>query len=67
MSSESETPEVLTLKRMASRLGVTSLWLKRQAESGSIPGLRADNRWLFRPDVVLPVVAAMASGVRHDR
>lgn len=59
-------PDLLPLRRMAARLGVPSSWLKERAEAGQVPGLRAGNRWLFRPDVVLPVVAAMAAPVDAD-
>jgi hypothetical protein len=63
MSTELEgkpSPELLPLMRMAGRLGVPARWLKERAEAGEIPGLWAGNRWLFRPDVVIPAVAAMA-------
>ena len=53
--------DLLPLRRMAARLGVPSKWLREQAEAGDVPGLLAGNRWLFRPDVVTPIVAAMAS------
>ena len=52
--------ELLTLRRMAARLGVPSKWLREQAESGKVPGLRAGNRWLFVPDVASAAVRAMA-------
>lgn len=62
MCTESEMgPELLPLRRMAARLGVPSAWLRERAAAGDVPGLRAGNRWLFRPDVVLPTVAAMAA------
>lgn len=48
------------LRRMAARLGVTSKWLREQAEAGKIPGLRAGDRWLFIPDVASAAVRAMA-------
>jgi hypothetical protein len=53
---------LLPLRRMAARLCVPSLWLREQAELGKVPGLRAGNRWLFRPDIVGPIVAKMAEG-----
>ena len=53
--------DLLPLRRMAARLGVPSKWLREQAEAGDVPGLLAGNRWLFRPDVVAPIVAAMAA------
>ena len=61
MEDSSGVPELLTLRRMAGRLGVTAKWLKARAEAGEVPGLQADARWLFRPDVVVPAVAAMAA------
>jgi hypothetical protein len=54
--------DLLPLRRMAARLGVPSKWLREHAERGSIPALQAGNRWLFRPDVVGPIVAKMAEG-----
>ena len=54
-------PELLSLRRMAARLGVPSKWLRDRATAGDVPGLKAGNRWLFRPDVVVPAVAAMAA------
>ena len=62
MTDRSE-PELLSLRRMAARLGVPSKWLRERASAGDVPGLRAGNRWLFRPDVVVPAVAAMAAPV----
>lgn len=58
---ERESKELLPLAVMAKRLRVPSKWLKERAVDGDIPALRAGNRWLFRPDVVGPVVAAMAA------
>jgi hypothetical protein len=55
--------DLLPLRRMAARLGVPSLWLRQQAEAGKVPGLRAGNRWLFRPEVAAAAVRAMAGDV----
>jgi hypothetical protein len=66
MSVDVKPSDLLPLRRMAARLGVPCKWLKERAEAGQVPGLRAGNRWLFRPDVVLPVVAAMAAPVCAD-
>lgn len=56
--------ELLTLTRMAARLKVPPRWLRERAKAGEVPGLQAGDRWLFRPDVVFPVVAEMAAGTR---
>ena len=60
-------PEILSLRRMAARLGVTSAWLRDQAETGAVPGLRAGNRWLFAPDAVWHAVREMAEKKGGDR
>lgn len=52
--------ELLTLRRMAARLGVPSKWLREQAEIGAVPSLQAGKRFLFAPVAVRAVVAAMA-------
>ena len=46
---------------MARKLGVTTKWLRSQAESGRIPHLRADERFLFVPGVVMKVLADRAA------
>lgn len=53
---------LLSLRRMAARLGVPSRWLREQAEAKKVPGLRAGNRWLFVPDAAEAAVQAMAKG-----
>jgi|LakMenEpi03Aug12_release.lakeMendotaPanAssembly.Ray.scaffolds.fasta_scaffold3717813_1 hypothetical protein len=59
--SRDTSPEIITLRRMAARLGVTSVWLREQAEAGTVPGLRAGRRWLFSPAAVVAAVATMAT------
>ena len=61
--SSGDCEKLLPLGRMAARLGVSSRWLKERAESGSVPGLKAGNRWLFRADVVVPIVFCLAKGL----
>ncbi|MFM2014429.1 MAG: hypothetical protein RLZZ396_3213 [Planctomycetota bacterium] len=58
--SKSDGGELLPLRRMAARLGVPSRWLKEQAENGTVPSLKAGKRFLFAPNAVRTVVAAMA-------
>lgn len=62
--------ELLSLGRMARRLGVTRQWLRDAAEAGHVPCLRAGTRYLFSAAAVIEAVAAMAAnpskGVRHD-
>ena len=53
--------ELLTLNRMAHKLGVTSTWLKRQAESGKVPCLKADKKYLFNADAVIKILTAEAA------
>lgn len=56
-----EPDPVLSLPRMARRLGVTSRWLRAEADAGRIPCLRAGSRYLFAPVAVETAVAAMAA------
>ena len=59
------TERVLNLPRMARRLGVTQTWLRREAQAGRVPALRADSRLLFEPEAVENAVARRAA--RPDR
>jgi excisionase family DNA binding protein len=40
-------PELLTLSRLARRLGVSQVWLRAEANNGRIPCLFAGRRLLF--------------------
>jgi hypothetical protein len=53
--------ELLTLPRMARRLGVTQQWLRDQAEAGKVPCLKADRRLLFNPVAVQEALASKAA------
>lgn len=53
--------EVLTLPRMARRLGVTAGWLRAEAEAGGVPCLRAGKRFLFNPVAVEHALARRAA------
>ena len=63
MDEKQKVPELLVLRKMAARLGVPSGWLRERAIAGEVPALLAGNRWMFRPDIVGPIVAAMAAPV----
>lgn len=52
--------ELLTLSRMAHRVGVTQAWLREQATAGHIPCLKAGKRLLFNPVAVIEALAAKA-------
>lgn len=62
--------ELLSLGRMARRLGVTAAWLRAEAEADRVPCLRAGKRYLFAATAVQDALAAKAArmrqGVRHD-
>lgn len=53
---------MLPLGAMARVLHVPAKWLRTEAEAGRIPALRAGSRLVFRPDVVVPLVAERAAG-----
>ena len=57
--------DVLSLARMARRLGVTCTWLRSEADAGRVPSLRAGNRYLFSPQAVEAVLAARAANGRQ--
>lgn len=53
--------ELLSLGRMARRIGVSQQWLRNQADSGNIPGLRAGKRYLFNATAVEERLATVAA------
>ena len=57
--------ELLTLARMARRLGVTQRWLREQAEAGKVPCLKAGKRYLFHGVAVQDAVATRAAQTRQ--
>lgn len=59
---ETNQPQsILSLPRMARRLGVTIAWLRAEADAGRVPCLVADRRYLFSPDAVQRVLAERAA------
>ena len=57
--------ELLSLARMARRLGVTQQWLRREAEADRIPCLKAGNRFLFNAAAVEDSLASQAARTRE--
>jgi len=58
--------ELLSLARMARRLGVTQQWLRERANSAQVPCLRAGTRFLFNAEAVQEALAAEAARPLHD-
>ena len=56
--------DLLSLSRMARRLGVTQQWLRDEAEAGNVPCLKAGSRYLFNPPAVQEALAAQAAQTR---
>jgi hypothetical protein len=55
-----QSTKVLSLQRMARRVGVPAKWLKEQAEAGSVPSLRAGAKFVFEPGAVEEALARLA-------
>jgi len=53
--------ELLSLSRMAARLGVAQEWLREQAGARKVPALVAGKRFLFNPVAVLDALAVQAA------
>ena len=53
--------ELLSLHRAARRIGVTSRWLRTEADAGRIPCLRADGRYLFDIEAVTRALSRRAA------
>ena len=57
--------ELLSLSRLARRLGVTQDWLRDQADAGKVPCLRAGKRYLFNVVAVQEALAVQAARTRQ--
>ncbi len=57
--------ELLTLPRMARRLGVSQQWLRTEADAGRVPCLKAGKRYLFNAAAVAETLAAQAADSRQ--
>ena len=53
--------ELLSLARMARRLGVTQDWLRAEADAGNVPCLRAGKRLLFNAAATQESLAVQAA------
>jgi len=56
---------LLSLVRMARRLGVTQAWLREQAEAGNVPSIKAGKRYLFNAEAVEQTLARAAAQNRQ--
>jgi len=57
--------ELLSLSRMARRLGVTQQWLRDQADAGKVPCLKAGTRYLFNTEAVQEALVEKAAHLRE--
>lgn len=55
-----EIPKLVTLGHMARKAGVTTKWLRSEAEAGRLPYLKAGDRLLFSPDAVIDTLSRRA-------
>ncbi len=53
--------DLLSLPRMARRIGVPAQWLREQVEAGQIPCLKLGKRYLFNPLAVQERLASRAT------
>jgi len=53
---------LLKVGAMARTIGVPVHWLRAEAEAGRIPSLKAENVYLFDPDVVIDMLSERARG-----
>lgn len=56
--------DLLSLPRMARRLGVPRQWLEQQAAAGKVPCLKVGKRYLFNAVAVQESVAVIAARTR---
>ena len=66
MMRDGSDSALISLAKMAKRVGVTAGWLREQAEIGNVPGLQAGSRWLFDAEAVTQKLADMAKGVQYS-
>jgi len=59
------TKDVVSLRRLARRLGVPARWLREQAERGTVPCLRAGSQLLFSEPAVRAALAERAAGAQR--
>ena len=57
--------ELLSLHRAARRIGVTSRWLRAEADAERIPCLCADSRYLFDIEAVTRALSRRAAIGEH--
>lgn len=62
---------LLSLPRMARRIGVTQQWLRHESDAGRLPCVRADGRYLYSAQAVERLMLKRASSPtftdREDR
>lgn len=59
--------KLISLHRLAERTGLPAAWLKREADAGRLPCIRAGRRRMFYMAAVLKALADRAAGVEVAR
>lgn len=57
-------PQFVSLRRLSYLTGVPAVWLREQAEAGSLPFLTIGRRRLFDPAAVAVVLGSLAAQAR---
>lgn len=57
-------PELVSDTQLARILGISAAWLRDEAESGRLPGVRAGKRFLFNLPTVERILSERASTER---
>lgn len=63
METKQNQIKVVPLGVMARMCHVPSKWLRDEVEAGRIPALKAGDRLVFRPDIVIPLVIKLAAQI----
>lgn len=67
MRKEKNNIELLKVGPMAREIGVPVRWLKSEADAGKIPCLKAENIYLFDPEIVMGLLAKRARGASNEQ
>ena len=60
MENQNEKTKLCPAPVLARQLGVPVHWLKSEATAGRIPALKAENVFLFDPEIVIDLLAQRA-------
>ena len=67
LEDDMEERKLISVKELARILGMSPIWVQRQAKQGKIPGYKFCRDWRFDPEEVFKALGIKKEGGNNER